>query len=104
MTVKERVKRTIHKVVQTVDNKIKSIDCHRSSNNHRMDKIKPKKKMGFIKTVINIMHRFLVLMFRMLIQFLYGEKGQSMPPIKNFILLDSATTLAYKIRTRKVRL
>lgn len=32
----------------------------------------------------------------------YGGPGQSMPPIKNLILLDSATTIALKIRTKKV--
>lgn len=32
----------------------------------------------------------------------YGGTGQSMPPIKNLILLDSATTIALKIRTKKV--
>lgn len=106
MTIKDKVKKTIKKVVQSVDNKKISdrIVRSRSSSDPIMmtNNTKSKKKMGFVKSVINITHRFLVLMFRMLVQFLYGEKGESMPPIKNLILLDSATTLAYKIRTRKV--
>lgn len=99
MPIKDKVQKTIKKVVQSVDSKIsdKNIKFCFTMNN-----AKSKKKMGFVKTVINIWHRFMVLMFRMLVQFLYGEKGESMPPIKNLILLDSATTLAYKIRSRKV--
>lgn len=102
MPIKDKVQRTIKKVVQSVDSKISDNNLRFHWGSTTMNNTKPKKKMGFVKTVINIGHRFLVLMFRMLIQFLYGEKGESMPPIKNLILLDSATTLAYKIRTRKV--
>lgn len=61
-----------------------------------------RKRMSFGKSVINIIHRLIILLIRMLCQFIYGEKGQSMPPIKNLILLDSAATLALKIRTKKV--
>lgn len=32
----------------------------------------------------------------------YGEKGESMPPITDLLILDSASSLATKIRTRKV--
>jgi fatty acid amide hydrolase 2 len=32
----------------------------------------------------------------------YGEKGDKVPPVKNLLLLDPATVLAMKIRTRKV--
>lgn len=99
MPIKDKVQKTIKKVVQSVDSKFSDKSSRFSCT---MNNSKPKKKMGFVKTVINIWHRFMVLMFRMLVQFLYGEKGEAMPPIKNLILLDSATTLAYKIRTRKV--
>lgn len=102
MTVKDKVQKTIKKVVQSVGSKISDSNLRLRWESIKMNNPKSKKKMGFVKSVINIVHRFLVLMFRMLIQFLYGEKGESMPPIKNLILLDSATTLAYKIRTRKV--
>lgn len=70
----------------------------------KTERAKGRKKMSFGKTVINILHRIIVLLIRMLCQFIHGEKGQSMPPIKNLILLDSATTLAFKIRTKKVSL
>uniref|UniRef100_A0A336K9U2 CSON004845 protein n=1 Tax=Culicoides sonorensis TaxID=179676 RepID=A0A336K9U2_CULSO len=104
MTIKDNVKKTIKKVVQSVDSSSKylRLRCNNNQIKTTMNNTKNKKSMGFVKGVINIVHRFLVLMFRMLIQFLYGEKGESMPPIKNLILLDSATTLAYKIRTRKL--
>lgn len=64
-------------------------------------------KMGtrsrsIVKTAISITHRLLTVLVRTFLTFIYGEKGNSMPPIKNLILLDSATTLGYKIRTRKV--
>jgi hypothetical protein len=33
----------------------------------------------------------------------YHGSGEKMPPIENLLLLDSATAIAHKIRTRKVR-
>lgn len=32
----------------------------------------------------------------------YGSRGKRMPPIRDLVLLDSATTIAFKIRTGKV--
>lgn len=57
---------------------------------------------SIIKSMITITHRLLIVFVRYFLTFIHGEKGASMPPIKNLILLDSATTLGYKIRTRKV--
>jgi hypothetical protein len=34
----------------------------------------------------------------------YHGSGEKMPPIQNLLLLDTATAIAHKIRTRKVSL
>lgn len=39
---------------------------------------------------------------RFLFKWIYRSKGAAMPPIKNLVLLESATSIAKKIRTRKV--
>lgn len=39
---------------------------------------------------------------RLIFKFIYGEKGQSMPAITDPILLESATSLASKIRKQEV--
>lgn len=119
MNLKGLVKKTVRKVRNSFDehrtnsnNKYSVIESDRSSSstNSKMDKInsteiKPRQsrnKMSFGKSVINIIHRIVVLLVRQLCQFINGEKGKSMPPIRNLILLDPASTLALKIRTRKV--
>lgn len=55
------------------------------------------------KVIANLFQRFLNVFVRFLFKnVIYGEKGQSMPPIKNLLLLEPATVLALKIRTKKV--
>ncbi|KAL7034055.1 hypothetical protein ACKWTF_007831 [Chironomus riparius] len=61
------------------------------------------RRRPFFKTILNIVHRFVVLILRFIFKnIIYGEKGQSVPPIKNLLLLEPATTLAMKIRTKKI--
>lgn len=61
-----------------------------------------RKARSLVKTVINVVHKFLVLLVRWLSRTVYGEHGKRMPPITNLILMESATSLAAKIRTRKL--
>ncbi|XP_041781401.1 fatty-acid amide hydrolase 2-A isoform X2 [Anopheles merus] len=61
-----------------------------------------RKARSLLKTVINVGHKFLVLLVRWLSRTIYGEHGKRMPPITNLILMESATSLATKIRTRKL--
>ncbi|CAH1971082.1 unnamed protein product [Acanthoscelides obtectus] len=56
----------------------------------------------YTRQVIRVVYGIVELMFHKLFGLIYG-KGQCMPPITDLILLDSATTLAFKIRTRKLR-
>lgn len=68
-----------------------------------MEKGAPTKK-SFGKIFANLLQRFLSVIMRFLFKnVIYSEKGQSMPPIKNLLLLEPATVLAMKIRTKKVR-
>ncbi|XP_018323923.1 fatty-acid amide hydrolase 2 [Agrilus planipennis] len=39
---------------------------------------------------------------RCMFKLLYGNNGPKMPPIKNLILLESASSIAFKIRTKRV--
>lgn len=61
-----------------------------------------RKRHGLVKTILNVGHKFLVLLVRWFLKTVYGEHGQKMPPIRNLILMESASSLALKIRTRKV--
>lgn len=68
-----------------------------------------KMKMGVLKprplwkTILNIVHRFVLLLLRFVFKnIIYPGKGQTVPPIKNLLLLEPATTLAMKIRTGKI--
>lgn len=55
-----------------------------------------------MRTVVNVGHKFLVLLVRWFLRTVYGEHGQKVPPIRNLILMESATSLALKIRTKKL--
>lgn len=62
------------------------------------------KKRSFAKTVANLFQRCLEVFIRFLFKnVFYSDKGKSMPSIQNLLLLEPATVLAMKIRTKKVR-
>uniref|UniRef100_A0A1Q3FKY0 Putative amidase n=2 Tax=Culex tarsalis TaxID=7177 RepID=A0A1Q3FKY0_CULTA len=67
--------------------------------NSFVDKRKPQ---PLLVTALNVAHKFLVLIVRWFLRTIYGEHGQKVPPIRNLILMESATSLATKIRTRKL--
>ncbi|XP_058465337.1 fatty-acid amide hydrolase 2-like [Malaya genurostris] len=52
--------------------------------------------------VLSAGHRFLLWLTRWILRLIYGERGQIVSPIRNEILLQSATSLASKIRTKKL--
>lgn len=54
-------------------------------------------------TIYRLFHNFLQVIMRFLLKLVYGGPGKKMPPIKNLLLLESASSLALKIRTKKVR-
>jgi hypothetical protein len=61
------------------------------------------KPRSFGKLVANLFQRFLNVFMRFLFKnVIYSPRGQSMPPIKNLLLLEPAAVLAMKIRTKKV--
>lgn len=55
-----------------------------------------------IAIMIHLFHRFVCKMFRFIFLVIYGAHGKSMPSIDDPLLLDSASTLAEKIRTKQV--
>ncbi|KAF4519619.1 hypothetical protein B566_EDAN003786 [Ephemera danica] len=55
-----------------------------------------------VKTkLMGLLRIFLDLVFGFLFRMIYRTPGAKVPPIRNLLLLESATSLAYKIRTRK---
>lgn len=56
----------------------------------------------YCRATLRILYRLYDFLVKMLFTFIYGKTGRKMPPIRNLLLLDSASTLAYKIRTKKV--
>lgn len=54
-------------------------------------------------TILTTIHQIIVFIGRYIFKnFVYGEKGEKVPPIKNQLLLESAMSLAKKIRKREV--
>lgn len=60
------------------------------------------KKPTLAKNIANLFQRFIVVLLRFIFKNIIYGKGQSMPPIKNLLLLEPASVLAMKIRTKKV--
>lgn len=56
----------------------------------------------YVITFCRILHSFIEVIMRFLLKLVYGGPGERMPPIKNLLLLESASSLALKIRTGKV--
>ncbi|CAG9864822.1 unnamed protein product [Phyllotreta striolata] len=57
---------------------------------------------SYKKAAIRIVHGVVEMIFHWLFGLVYGGKQKTMPPIKDLLLLESATSLARKIRTGKV--
>nr|CAD7458493.1 unnamed protein product [Timema tahoe] len=55
------------------------------------------------RVLMRLSHRFIEMVVRCLLQLIYRSPGEQLPPIQDLLLLDSASALAYKIRTRKRR-
>lgn len=56
----------------------------------------------YARAGLRILQGLIEVFVHWLFGFVYGGPGQSMPPIRDLILLDSASTIAFKIRTKKV--
>jgi hypothetical protein len=93
--IKERVKKFIH-------NRKNQIQYKRFDKKSK-NKMSDNKQKSFLMTIAHLIHRFLCIVARFIFQnIIYREPGQKVPPVKNLLLLDSASALALKIRTKKV--
>lgn len=63
----------------------------------------PSTKQSILLVAMNFFHRFVILCVRWVLTTCHSEHGKSMPAISDLILLESATALAEKIRTKKVK-
>lgn len=61
-------------------------------------------KPSIIVVALNLFHRFVCLCVRFVLVKVHGEHGPSMAPIEDLLLLESATSIAKKIRTKKVNI
>lgn len=52
---------------------------------------------------LHYLHRYFYVFIRMVLVAFHGKHGPSIPPIDDQILLESATSIAEKIRTKEVR-
>ncbi|XP_060521620.1 fatty-acid amide hydrolase 2 [Cylas formicarius] len=55
----------------------------------------------YVKRILRIVHGFVEVFLHWLFGLVYGGAKQSMPPIKDLLLLESATEIAMKIRSGK---
>ena len=91
------------KIKEKLKNFVRNQKNHFKYKNLEMENDAPVKQRSFGKMVANLFQRLLSVFIRFLFKYaIYGEKGQSMPPIKNLLLLEPASVLAMKIRTKKV--
>lgn len=60
------------------------------------------RKPSVLVVALNLLHRFFGLCVRFIMVKRHGEHGPSMPPIDDLLLLESASSIAEKIRTKKV--
>ncbi|XP_005176413.1 fatty-acid amide hydrolase 2-B [Musca domestica] len=77
----------------------------RRSSSSRSKRSSSKRKgsgSSFLRIVESLFFRFYTMVARLIFKFIYGEKGQSMPAITDPILLESATSLASKIRKQEL--
>lgn len=54
--------------------------------------------------IVHLLHRYLCIFVRLVKVAFYGKHGESMPPIEDRLLLESATSIAEKIRLQQVRI
>lgn len=57
---------------------------------------------SFIQRTLNALHRCVCHIVRFVMIKLYGKHGETVPPIDDRLLLESATSIAEKIRTKEV--
>ncbi|CAG9828033.1 unnamed protein product [Diabrotica balteata] len=63
---------------------------------------KAKSVKAYVRPVIKVLGGILEMFLHWLFSLVYGGKRKSMPPITDLLLLESATSLAFKIRTKKI--
>lgn len=56
----------------------------------------------YARATVRLLHAVVEVIVRCFFRLLYGRTGQKMPPIRDLLLLESASSIAYKIRTKKV--
>lgn len=91
------IKRTLFSKMATKQ-QVKFVGSNAKETNEASQVQKP----SIILVALNLLHRFLGLCVRFILVKVHGEHGESMPPIDNLLLLESATSLAEKIRNKKV--
>ncbi|XP_067626326.1 fatty-acid amide hydrolase 2 [Eurosta solidaginis] len=60
------------------------------------------KRCSFVGCILEVLFSFITKIVRLVFQLFYGVKGETMPAITDPILLESATSLARKIRKQEV--
>jgi hypothetical protein len=103
MKFKQKLRTGFKELLQKTNRKLRTLSSSHSNNMNSGDN-NVKRHRSFFKIAMNIFIRFVIITVRMVMKYIYGEKGAQMPPIKDLILLESATSLAHKIRTKKVSL
>lgn len=61
-------------------------------------------RVSVFTMVLQYLYKILVISVRFLVVRIYGRHGQAMPPIIDPLLLESATSIANKIRTKEVNI
>lgn len=57
---------------------------------------------NFVKSCLKILYGLIDVFFHWLFSIVYGKNGKTMPAISDLLLLESASSIAFKIRNGKV--
>ena len=111
MTVKGKSIRLVKKTSEKLSNwfKTENLITNRSKmdqdnvrNSKTEKQTSDEKQNSLFQVTLNLVYRFIGVFVRFLMKNVFFGAGAVMPPINNLIILESANTLAMKIRTRKV--
>lgn len=68
----------------------------------KMDKSENGTPNDYGRRILQVVFGFMECIFQFLFGLIYRGKKESMPPIQDLLLLESATTIAFKIRSKKI--
>lgn len=81
---------------------MKLVDVAYTKSSNICDNMLVNDRVSVFTMVLQFLYRILVISVRFLVVRIYGRHGQVVSPVDDPLLLESATSIAHKIRTKEV--